>query len=154
MAQNTHTRLILAVATTAVMLLTTAGPAAASVDDSFGTSSNIPSGCSNPNTPAAYAEFVDYGPGDPGNSANNDDYVTLTDMCGDGVGVQVNVGLNGVWLGGKYNGLGHGKTVYFDPFPNGNVKGGDGISLQVCSRNGPWAQAYNCAFYDSVSIDG
>ncbi|RSM40068.1 hypothetical protein DMB66_57625 [Actinoplanes sp. ATCC 53533] len=135
-------------------ILAAASPAAAATNDSFGTSTNYPpSKCSNPNSPAGAVDFVDFGPGAPG-GGNNDDYLEIKDLCGDGDGVRAYAWLNGKYLGTRHNGLASGSTVTWDPFPDGNVRGGDTVSLKVCSVNGFAGTPYNCAELAHKSVDG
>src|SRR3569833_3101434 len=94
-------------------------------------------------------DFVDFGPGDPSNSANNDDYFVIHDLCPDSHGIRASYNLtrNGsvIDTGTKYNGNGFdGPPVYWDPFPSGNVSGGDVLDVTVCLVDGPNGTGFKC----------
>jgi hypothetical protein len=97
--------------------------------------------------------FVDYGPGVPGNGYSNDDYVEITDDCNNSYGVTAYAWINGVYLGSKHNGNGWGSKVIWDPFPNGDVKGGDYVGLKICNQN-TGGTAYDCVEFTRRSADG
>ena len=119
------------------------------VDDSF----EVPTtdGCGR-------ADYVDFGPGDPSNPANNDDYIVIHDLCSDGHGViafatilRAGVTLD---LGSKYNGNGFaGAPVIWDPFPSGNVAPGDAIELTACLIDAH-GKPFRCQTFAGFSTDG
>jgi hypothetical protein len=144
---------MLAVATmTLGTVLLTAGPAAA-YNDTFSVTTF---GCNgDPDRSAADAWFRDYGPGAPG-GGNNDDYIEAYDNCADGHGVRVYAWLDGTFLGSGYWGGGaNGGFAVFDPFPKGNVKGGQVVGLKVCLVDGrDDTTPFNCASYEELVSDG
>jgi hypothetical protein len=83
---------------------------------------------------AGAAEFIDYGPGVPGNGESNDDYVHVWDNRADGHGVKAYAWIDGQYLGSKYNGNGDDTKVIWDPF--GNVTAWQDIGLKVCLVDG------------------
>jgi hypothetical protein len=148
----THRWIPVVFAIVAGTTLATAGRANASTDDSFPvvTGATCPTGGF-----AGVAQFVDYGPGVPGNGANNDDYISIRDLCGDGYGVKVYAWINGNYLGARYDGnTATGDPVIWDPFPSGNVKGGDYIGLKVCLADGAEGTAFGCDSVSRYSDDG
>ena len=105
------------------------------------------------------ADFVDFGPGDPSNPANNDDYIVIHDLCADGHGVIAFASLTRAGttqgLGSRYNGNGlAGDPVFWDPFPSGNVVTGDFLEIEVCLVDGPSGTPFNCEFFVGTSVDG
>jgi hypothetical protein len=125
--------------------------AAAAVDDSF----RIPTtdGCGR-------ADFVDFGPGVPGNSTGNDDYVNIRDLCADGHGVRAFArlfrGTSVISLGSLYNGNGNGGVIVWDPFLSfGNVVPNDVVELTICLVDGPNdATGARCGIASRRSVDG
>jgi hypothetical protein len=154
-ATSKRGRLLLAAAAGVSAAVVASGPALASTNDDFTVSTG--DGCGS-------AQFVDYGPGAPGNSANNDDYIVIHDYCGDHHGVKawlwwydsngnnLATGLYG------YNGNGEaGAPVYWDPFKgwDGNVLGGDKVVIKVCLVDGAGASSgTSCASKSHISADG
>lgn len=103
--------------------------------------------------------FVDFGPGDPSNTASNDDYLVIHDLCSDSHGVIAFAHLtrSGIRqdLGSKYNGNGFaGDPVIWDPFPSGNVVAGDFVELEVCLVDGPLGTPFKCEAGGFTSVDG
>jgi hypothetical protein len=133
----------------------TGGPVAAgSYDDSEAVQSEaLRNGCAFGGT----AEFVDYGPGLDG-GGNNDDYIEINDLCPDGHGVKAWAWLDGIYLGGAYNGYGAFQIrVIWDPFkPYGNVVANDTIALKVCNVDGPndSSGVGECGYLEWESVDG
>jgi hypothetical protein len=103
-----------------------AGPASASVDDSFAIYTTDAKTCGT-------LVFVDYGEGASG-GGNNDDYIQFYDNCSDGHGVKAWAWHNGTYLGGMYNGGGTGSNKIWDPF--GNVAAKDTIKVKICLVDG------------------
>ena len=124
---------------------------ALAVDDSF----RIPTtdGCGR-------ADFVDFGPGAPGNGESNDDYVNIRDLCGDGHGTRAFARLfrgGSVFnLGSLYNGNGNGSVIVWDPFLSfGNVQPNDVVELRVCLVDGPNdTTGARCGIATRSSADG
>jgi len=113
------------------------GATVAAAGDSF--SAKAGPLCYRPQHPhgSGIASFIDNGRGVPGNDKSNDDYIEVLDACVDHHGVRAWAWLNGRLLpGSKYNGKGYRKTVYWDPFPSGNVKNGDNVGIKVCLVDG------------------
>jgi hypothetical protein len=131
-------RALAAAAAVASIVTLSAHPADAAINDDFRASTS--NGCGRVN-------FVDNGPGVPGNGESNDDYLVVHDYCGDHHGVRA-----WAWvkprgfsdytsLGSRYNGNGEaGAPVYWDPFkdldPNHGLLGGDTVAIQVCLVDG------------------
>ena len=139
--------MMLAPALTLGAVVMAAAPAAATVDDGFTVYTT--DGC-------GAVDFVDYGPGAPG-GGNNDDYAVVHDYCGDGHGVKAWAWINGVYLGGKYNGSGlAGAPVVWDPFKAyGNVIAGDRVGLKVCLVDGDGdTTPSRCVSFTHTSVDG
>jgi hypothetical protein len=88
-------------------------------------------------------EFVDYGPGVPGGS-DNDDYTLVRDLCRDGHGIRAYVKVTtygssffSSYSDTKYNGDGNGSSIVWDPFKShGNVKPRDFMEMRVCLVDG------------------
>jgi hypothetical protein len=95
------------------------------------------------------AEFVDHGP-----DGDGDDYIVIHDLCSDGHGVKAYAWINGIYLGGMYNGNGlAGAPVIWDPF--GDVSGGQNVGLKVCLVDGDGdPTASSCGSATVKSVDG
>lgn len=140
------TRALLPATAAGVAILGLTSPAFAATDDSF--SIYTSNGC-------GAADYADYGPGAAG-GGNNDDYVLVHDYCADGLGVKAYAWQNGEYLGSKYNGnTASGAAVVWDPFIDGNVKGGDTVGLKVCLSDGASASTVTkCESWTIKSADG
>lgn len=127
----------------------TANTATASINDDFEASTT--DGC-------GVVNFIDHGPGVPGNSESNDDYLVIHDYCTDGHGVRAWASIDGIPLGSKYNGNGlAGDPVIWDPFKDfdGNVNAGDTVWLRVCLVDGSAdTSGSRCDEQSRVSRDG
>lgn len=104
-------------------------------------------------------DFIDFGPGDPSNDLNNDDYFVIHDLCADSHGILATYTLtrNDALIDSntQYNGNGlAGPPVYWDPFPSGNVIGNDILNVTVCLVDGPNGVGFKCQSIFSVSSDG
>jgi hypothetical protein len=125
--------------------------ASARANDSFEVESLPDEPCRGPS--GGIVQFVDFGPGAPGNGEGNDDYVKLLDLCHDGHGVKAWIWRNGVLIDEQYNGRGAGKTVTFDPF--GNVAPGETVGLRICNVDGNGDRRPNgCQDEQHTSRDG
>jgi hypothetical protein len=138
--------LVVAVALLSMTVLVT-NSAGAAVNDDFAAVTT--DGC-------GVAQFKDYGAGAPG-GGNNDDYMIIHDYCADGHGVRANLYVTGYpfWVG-EYNGNGAaGAPVIWDPFMNGNVKGGQWIYVEVCLVDGrDDYTGSRCGYASHRSADG
>lgn len=120
-------------------------PAAAQVNDTFAIYTTNECG---------YIVFVDYGAGAPG-GGNNDDYIRVNDLCGDHHGVRGYAWLNGKYPGSTYSGIRAPSSVVWDPFPRGEVSGGDFVGIKVCLVDGPNdSSPLFCASRSQTAIDG
>ncbi|MET8115352.1 hypothetical protein [Streptomyces prasinus] len=145
---NVRTRAARAVFTTsaiaaAAMLFSTQA-AVAATDDSFevGTTGDRQCGVVN---------FIDYGPGLPGNG-NNDDYLVIHDYCSDGKGVRAYAMIGDRHLGSKTNTNGlAGEAVFWDPF--GNVEAKQVVTVMACLVNSS-GEISQCASASRGSVDG
>jgi hypothetical protein len=133
--RNKAAQRILATGAAAVIMTATMGSPAMAVDDSFAVSTT--NGC-------GVVNFIDYGPGWPGDG-NNDDYLVIHDYCADGYGVKVWIWLTRRTTAGsltfsweRYNGNGlAGEAVLADPWQDqGDVVTNDRIGLKVCLVDG------------------
>ncbi|MFC7279256.1 hypothetical protein ACFQS1_35290 [Paractinoplanes rhizophilus] len=127
-----------------------ASPARAGTNDSFQV-------CSQWTNNASCVEFVDYGEGKPG-GGKNDDYILIHQYDPYAAyGVWGYAWLDGKYLGAKFNGSGYyAPAVVWDPFPGGNVKGGQYIGLKVCpgTSSGPIHNGQDCQEWSQYSKDG
>lgn len=128
-----------AVALAGMATIVTAGPASAAVEDGFVVETGQAAACF---SPYGAAQYVDYGP------EYGDDYVGVSDICRDGVGVKVWVWINGTLIGAKHSVS--GTEVYMN-IPN--VKKGDNVGLKVCALTSS-GSAFSCGSRTEESADG
>ncbi|WP_326561660.1 hypothetical protein [Micromonospora sp. NBC_01796] len=149
MRRNLAMRVLLPLAAVLTAILASANPAAAAGNDDY----TVYTGDSRL---GGAVDFVDYGPGAPG-GGNNDDYLVIRDLRGDGHGVQVWAWLHGKYLGTRYNGGGAGSQLIYDPysiFPN-NVAANEVIGLKICLVDGENNLIQSsCSNLEWPSIDG
>lgn len=126
-----------------------AAPAQAVYDDTFWVTTTRSCG-SNEDSVSGMTYFWDYGPGAPG-GGDNDDYISILDVCEDRHGVRGYVWLNGEYLGSRYNGNGYGSEVVWDPF--GNLPRDSRVGLRVCLVDGPDGAGYACSELRSHTLE-
>jgi hypothetical protein len=147
--------LLASAAGAAAAVLLGAGPASAAVDDNFSIATTEGYNCGT-------VDFIDYGDEVPGIGPKNDDFLWINDNCADGRGVDAWAWLTkagtstATSLGRVHDGNGAtGAPKVWDPFPGGDVKAGDSITIKVCSASG--ASDPNptyCSTASHTSVDG